>query len=151
MTTIVLPLVLLASVLAASPASAHAAQHPMLAHWYLCRLTLHDLTVSRQCHTYAMPRATHHPVGWWIARTRIHRDVLVSVRYPRFHRPRPPVHAVRPTFQRAIRPAPVQPVQPASFASGYCPAGTYKVTYYLATGSPMANGQYPYVGAVANN
>ena len=36
-----------------------------------------------------------------------------------------------------------------SYSMGY--AETYEVTAYTHTGSVMANGEYPYVGAVASN
>lgn len=85
--------------------------------------------LSVDCTRYPMPKHTGERVTGHVKTcVRLFPHVIRCVRFPQF------------------------PALPAPAPVVTQPTGTTRpmlVTYYLATGNPMANGQYPYIGAAA--
>lgn len=97
-------------------------------HWRLCVVHLDWVhmkhVTGRSCVHYAMPKhAGQHITGHVKTCHRQSPHVMICTRVPLFSQPAP-----RIAVQRTV---------------------PMLVTYYLATGSPMADGQYPYIGAAA--
>ncbi|GAC1528710.1 MAG: hypothetical protein NVS2B16_36350 [Chloroflexota bacterium] len=112
-------------------ATAHAA--PLHIHWTQCTITTDHAGAGamKRCTHYAMPRAPRARTGTWKQCTTPAQHMTVCVTYPTF--------VVAPkTIPKTI------PVAPAG-KGGY----PMLVTYYLATGSPMANGIMPSIGWAA--
>jgi hypothetical protein len=100
-------------------------------HWRLCVVHLDwahmQHVTGRSCVHYPMPKHTgQHITGHVKTCHRQSPHVVVCTRVPLFPQPTPAAPRVT-----ALRTVPML------------------ITYYLATGSPMADGQYPYIGAAA--
>lgn len=128
---LIIPLLCLALV----PAVTHAA-HPRPA-WYACRIAVnaHGRLAERACYTIPMVRHHRRVVGWTIRRARLSRDLIRSVRYPRF----------------ATRKVKAAPVQAAPHTTSLW---LYVTGYSWGCGTPnnlTASGTIPAVGTVASD